>query len=348
MYIYLDVVKQFSCAMCGACCRRDWLVTVDEASYRRNAEWFSERERYDEFQKAFVRIEDRRGPGEYAYIAKGRDGGCWFLEKTNICRLHREAGHAQLDGVCQTFPRYPMDTARGLELTLSFSCPAVLALVSRTSPLAVLRSAEPPLSLGPGNAVAAVFPGQQQAGSPLRYYFELEHHFIDLVQHRGLPLGDRLGLLRETVRAIASLTGPAEPGQGLNTIIRTNYERLDAFAVPQQEAHVTAEILAEHFMVNLIFKKLFYLYGLQRTADFLEEIWRKLRTAATKPGGLEQVKALIMEMELCYNHDRKALLAKPAKPWTARPPRSAQGQGNQPGQHGGGSRQPGSGVFLGQ
>lgn len=316
MYIYLDIVKQFSCIMCGTCCRRDWLVTVDESSYRRNAEWFLRREKYDEFQKAFVRFEDQKCPGEYAYIAKARDSGCWFLAESNLCRLHKEAGHEQLDSVCQTFPRYPIETSRGLEVTLSFSCPAVLELVSRAAPLEIFRAEEPPLALVPGSAVAAVFPGQQPADSPLRYYFELEHHFIDIIQHRGLSLADRIAMLQKTVRSIESLTGSGELGQRLTGIIYTNYERLDSFSAPEQQARVTSEILAEHFMVNLIFKKLLYLYGLERTVDFLEQIWRKIQ-AVTSPDdvwNLECIKALIMEIELHYNHNRKALLDKTNKP----------------------------------
>lgn len=28
MYIYLDFVTEFSCKMCGRCCRNEWLVTL--------------------------------------------------------------------------------------------------------------------------------------------------------------------------------------------------------------------------------------------------------------------------------------------------------------------------------
>ncbi len=69
MYIYLDLFKEypeeaFTCEMCGACCRNDWLVTLDEASYQRNAQWFMAAGQSEEFQNAFVRQNGNKGLAE--------------------------------------------------------------------------------------------------------------------------------------------------------------------------------------------------------------------------------------------------------------------------------------------
>lgn len=130
MFVYLDIVEEFSCKQCGACCRNDWLVTVDEPGYRRNQSLFASQQRSEEFSTAFIPIRSGQEPGEYASIAKNENGACHFLDEQNMCRLQKLGGHEHLDRVCQLFPRYPMDTARGVEISLSFSCPEALRLAS--------------------------------------------------------------------------------------------------------------------------------------------------------------------------------------------------------------------------
>lgn len=263
MYIYPDIFPAFACACCGACCRRGWLVTVDEAAYNRNADLFTRTGRHAEFAAAFRLLESGE-PGEHAAIAKQPDGACAFLAADNRCRLHLEAGHAHLDGVCRLYPRYPMTTSRGVELTLSFSCPAVVRLATRQAPLEIIRADRPPAGLeaiDPGDFTISVFPGQQPPASPLGHYFELEHHFIDILQARALPLAARLALLGDTVAALRALRDPYTLLADLSRLTVTNYARLDA-AGPTVPETGEADILTENFLVNLVFKKTFYRHGL--------------------------------------------------------------------------------------
>lgn len=316
MYIYLDFVPQFACAMCGSCCRNAWQVTVDEDRYRANAALFARTGRAAEFAAAFQPLTGG-APGEYAAIAKRPDGGCWFLADDNHCRLHREAGHDHLDGVCRLFPRYPVDTARGTELTLSFSCPEVVRLASRPEPLQVVRSDLPPTAAGEDDDdfVAAVFPGQQPPASPLRYYFELEHHFIDIMQARPLPLAGRLALLRRTVTALGALGG--SPGDSLRRLVHENYDRLDA--LPPAPADLSpAALLTENYFVSLIFKKIFYLSGLERAMTLLESILREIAAAgagAPAPAdAYRRVSRAIMAIEFRYSHTAKHRTANSPAP----------------------------------
>ncbi|MDR3589406.1 MAG: flagellin lysine-N-methylase [Negativicutes bacterium] len=313
MYIYTDLVPQFRCVMCGDCCRADWLVTVDEEGYRRNADLFARAGCLEEFAQAFVLLSGA-SPGEHAYIAKQPGGGCWFLEDTNRCRLHRTAGHNHLDGVCQLFPRYPMNTTRGCELTLSFSCPEVVRLASRMKMLEVIRSEQPPFAIPPDSFVAGVYPEQQAPHTPLRHYFELEHHFCDIMQCRGLPVAGRLSLLADTVKAIGSLDPDDSFRQGLDGIFAANYRLLDVKAADApQEAISPADLLLENFFVNLIFKKIFYLYGLEHSMKLLLVIWRQLARARR---GLNQgedyarTRAAVMAAEFRYSHNRRELLKR--------------------------------------
>lgn len=319
MYIYLDIVENFTCQMCGTCCRNDWMVTVDKDCYDRNSRLFETLGRQDELPLAFRLLEDQAGPGEYAYIAKKEYGDCWFLGADQLCSLHKAAGHSHLDSVCQTFPRYPMNTARGIELTLSFSCPAVLEMACRTKALTVVRSDTPPIQFDENSCVAEVFPRQKPGDSVLRYYFELEQHLIDIIQCRAMPLERRLHMLKETILLLNETNEDEVIPNKLDKAFRANYEMLDQVAesaATSDQGYPVTDILIENLLVNLIFKKVFYLYGLKRTMLLLEHIWQKVNTARTQmtgEDGLAQVKTAVRDIEFQYGHDRKSLLQYLAK-----------------------------------
>jgi len=313
MYIYLDIVEEFVCEMCGNCCRNDWMVTLDEGSYQRNFLLFEKTGRSEEFPKIFIPITDESNLGEYAYIKKKTSGGCWFLTANNRCQLQGEAGHEHLDTVCQTFPRYPMDTARGTELTLSFSCPAVIRMASRMTPLTIIRSEHSPIVIKADNEVVHVYPGQQPIWDALRYYFEIEQHFIDIMQCRSLVIEERLQMIKDTVQVLCSLSQDHSIGQGLNKIFYNNYELLDrTVASVEQPNSFIPEILLENFFVNFIFKKPFYIYGLQSAVQLLEKIWiriQRARKVAISPTlDMKYTQEIIMEVEFEYSHNRRALL----------------------------------------
>ncbi|MDR3561108.1 MAG: flagellin lysine-N-methylase [Negativicutes bacterium] len=316
LYFKTDIYDEFRCVMCGTCCRNDWLVTVDAGGYERNKALFAAAGKAAEFEKVFILLKDG-GPGEYAAIAKQPDGGCWFLGSDNHCRLHREAGHGHLDPVCQLFPRYPVNTTRGVELTLSFSCPEVVRLVSRRAPLAVIRSEEPGAYIPPDSFVAGVYPEQQPVDTPLRHYFELEHHFSDILQQRCLPLAERLDLLRATALALEGLKRDEEFRTELGRIIAANYRLLDAKAGAENAAPAEAEILLEHFFVNLVFKKIFYLHGLAEGVRLLSAVWGAIAAAreqAAEPAAdLERTRAAVMAAEFEYSHHRRSLLGEREK-----------------------------------
>ena len=162
------------------------------------------------------------------------------------------------------------------------------------------------------NDVVHVYPEQQPVGNPLRYYFELEQHFIDMMQCRSMLVWERLQLIKETTQAINGLTRDQSFGQQLNRIFYDNYEFLDGkvAGLPEPKHHMP-EILLENFFVNFIFKKPFYIYGLQPTVELLDSIWQRIentRQAATDPTrDMECTKSIIMAVEFEYSHNRRAL-----------------------------------------
>jgi len=314
MFVYLDIVADFACQRCGVCCNNDWLVTVDEAGYLRNRQLFDQAGQTDEFCQAFIPLGSAAELGEYARIAKRSAGGCWFLTAENLCRLQQVAGHQHLDSVCQWFPRYPMDTERGIELSLSFSCPAALKLAVRQAPLQIVRLATSPIEMAPVDFVRHVYPSQQVSRSILRYYFELEGHLIDLLQARQLSVPERLELVRSSLRQIAIWQDPAEFGQLLNQLIQANYAKLDAAVDRQALIHDgPTHWLTENYFVNFLFRKNLYVHGI---ADFLGQLdlmAQKIvpcmeRSASAKD--TVELEQLIVAQELAWNHN---IRSRPSK-----------------------------------
>jgi len=309
MVIYLDIVKDFVCRQCGACCQNNWLVTVDEQGYRRNKELFLSAGREAEFLQAFIPLAEA-DYGEYAQIAKRPEGGCWFLTAENLCRLQQLAGHEHLDTVCQWFPRYPMDTERGIELSLSFSCPAALQLASREEPLRIVRSENSPIAMTPLDFVTYVYPSQQQENSALRYYFEIEGHLIDVLQTRQLPLTDRLAMVKQSVERLERLSDSETIGRDISHFFGTNYDRIDAAtATGASEAGRPVHWLIENYFVNFIFRKNLYSRGFANTLRQFEVMRNRLDKYLLEPDGAEadtaEAAKIIMQLELEYNHNSR-------------------------------------------
>jgi lysine-N-methylase len=282
-------------------------VSVDEEGFERNKHLLKP----TEFAQAFKRLTGPASPGEYAYIAKGANDACWFLQADNLCRLQRLAGHGHLDHVCQIFPRYPVNSARGIELTLSFSCPEVLQLVERVEPLRILRADEQPTAFSEENFIEHVFPRQKRYSDPMYYYFELEQHFIDILQYRALALPERMRLLEKTIQRIGAAEGKENPGQWLNHLFSENYTFMDGAAEHLPADGLTAEIITEHYLINVVFQKIFYTHGLMKGLRILKKFFHIIRqtllAVRDEEGAVEAAKKAVMDLEIRFLHHRSSL-----------------------------------------
>ncbi|MHC1761144.1 MAG: flagellin lysine-N-methylase [Negativicutes bacterium] len=306
IFVYLDIVREFSCKQCGVCCRNHWLVTVDEAGYRRNQDLFGATGDGAEFRQAFIPLGTAADYGEFARIAKKAAGGCWFLTEQNLCALQQRAGHDHLDAVCQWFPRYPMDTERGIEISLSFSCPAAVQLAVREQPLQIVRNERLPIDMMPQNFVTHVYPSQQPENSALRYYFEMEGHLIHVLQFRKLSLLERLAMVRQTIDSLSRLTAPDTMGRDINRLFQADYDRLDA-ALARLSAEGPLHWLIENCFVNFIFRKSLYSHGfakgLKRFDLFQERLNVFMQKADPDDEDVLAASAAIVQLELEYNHN---------------------------------------------
>jgi lysine-N-methylase len=76
--------------------------------------------------------------GERCFVQRGRR--CPFLDRENLCRIHRELGEEHTSAVCRSHPRFLEDYGALREISLSASCPAVAELLlARRDPLEFVR-----------------------------------------------------------------------------------------------------------------------------------------------------------------------------------------------------------------
>lgn len=106
LMLYLETASysQFSCTLCGDCCKLPWEIKVSEAYYRQWAEVFAA-EPSGRFRDALV---PRQEPNRHVFADFRRKPGsheCVFLESDNSCWIHKTHGEAALSEVCRTYPR---------------------------------------------------------------------------------------------------------------------------------------------------------------------------------------------------------------------------------------------------
>jgi lysine-N-methylase len=191
----------------------------------------------------------------------------------------------------------------------------VLRLVTRQEPLRIIRCDRQPFDLTEDSFILRVYPQQKRAWDPLYYYFELEQHFLDIMQCRALDVEARLDLIGRTIRTVSRSAGEDDLPRALNQIVNGNYDYLENRAAGDTAPELCpADILLEHFFVNFIFKKPFYLFGLQHTERLLKKFWQTVATrrriAPTPQDDLASTGQAICEIELHYGHDRRKLLSR--------------------------------------
>ena len=168
-----DYYQEFRC-LAGACphtCCAKWEVVIDPdtaASYRGLSGPLGDR-----LRASLVRDEE----GDWCFPLAG--DRCPFLDRENLCEIHRALGEEATSVTCREHPRFTEDYGPFREITLSASCPAANALLlGSTAPL-TFRTLE------------TEEPGEEGDGW-LSFLVPLRDRMLDLLQDRTLPLEQRL------------------------------------------------------------------------------------------------------------------------------------------------------------
>lgn len=118
-----DYYEQFRC-LAGACphtCCEKWEVVIDEETARLYAAVPGP---LGEKLRAAMETD---AEGDVCFPLSG--GRCPFLDRENLCEIHRQLGPEATSVTCRSHPRFIEDYGPFREVTLCASCPAALALL---------------------------------------------------------------------------------------------------------------------------------------------------------------------------------------------------------------------------
>lgn len=176
---YFDAFKCDG-SKCGAqCCRSDWSIYVDAATYQKYCAlpWVVEHLRAD-------------SDGRYLIVPDEKNI-CPLLGEDNLCRVQKAHGEDYLSGVCASYPRIITRFNDFIEVALSPSCPlaAELILSAETLRFEVTEADEKILRLGANNILRGI-PDDLAA-----LIFDIQLGMAAILQERRLTLNQRLIIL---------------------------------------------------------------------------------------------------------------------------------------------------------
>ncbi len=111
----------FQCEMCGICCKSGWKIIIED----RICHKLNLLSKKDDFLKKNIKIDKIDNQTLF-----NRDG-CGLLLPDNQCYLHKVYGQSSMGSVCSRYPRLYIKSPRGIEVGLSYSCPATLKLLTK-------------------------------------------------------------------------------------------------------------------------------------------------------------------------------------------------------------------------
>jgi len=126
MRIELPTIQNWSCHNCGGCCRQHLIEITEEERARIEDQNWPATEGWPVGQPI---VEWHAGPSwkKRYRLAHQADGGCVFLDKKGLCRIHAKFGEPAKPLACRVYPYALHPSAKGVTVSLRYSCPSVVA-----------------------------------------------------------------------------------------------------------------------------------------------------------------------------------------------------------------------------
>ena len=177
---YLD---EFKCdgSRCNAlCCRSDWNIFVDAATY----------EKYSALPDAEKILQHLRRDSEKFCIVPEKNC-CPFLGEDKLCRLQKAHGEDYLSQVCASYPRLITRFENFLEVAMSPTCPVAAELIFRREQFSfeIVEASEKFLRLGESHILKCI----PHDFAPL--IFDVQLAMASILQTRRLTIDQRLIVL---------------------------------------------------------------------------------------------------------------------------------------------------------
>lgn len=192
---------QYSCTLCGECCRERWRVPLDEPTCHTllKQDWqetplAEQAEKNPEF---FIQRVPTLPTGA---AFQTHAGGCVFLDTDGLCLLHKHQGASAKGIVCRLFPYLFVDAPEGVYVGYSFVCRPVRLPDELETANTILEESEASTfeearGFYPGIHYQQV-PEQVELGWDIlmtwKSYLELESGLIEILQHPDVPFSHRL------------------------------------------------------------------------------------------------------------------------------------------------------------
>ncbi|MEW5766732.1 MAG: flagellin lysine-N-methylase [bacterium] len=190
-----DIVARVQCQCCGDCCRLG-AIPLDENSLARLKARLEGNPLIP--YPPFTTLEDERG--KEVQVLNRVEGHCVFLDQNNLCLIHKGLGPEAKPRICQEFPRGAVFTPKGVFLTVSFACPAVLNYLKDKAPLRMGKTEEPNFSLPKDTSLSLM----ESFSFSWEEYLRLESSLLDILIRPEYSFEERLVmgdfLLQEIVK----------------------------------------------------------------------------------------------------------------------------------------------------
>ncbi|MCE9670613.1 flagellin lysine-N-methylase [Myxococcus stipitatus] len=143
---------------------------------------------------------DSASDDDVAYVAKGDDGHCAFLDPRRLCSLHHQHGEAVLPDACALFPRAVTRRESRLEVAGSFGCPEVVRLCLLSEDALALDAVAPELAVRP--ELARELGGADAEEGWTRHAERVRGLALRILQRREHPFGARLFMLGQLAQRL--------------------------------------------------------------------------------------------------------------------------------------------------
>lgn len=202
-----DYVKKFQCQQCGSCCLNKWRIDVNPKTVQRVTRQYASLGNADKI--AEMMQQDELGRVTMCFDEHGR---CKALTEEERCQWQLELGYEYLSDVCKVYPRLIYASSRGLEFSLSFSCPAAATTLKQAEPVSFTleEAGTSEFFFMRPSEVGYYSPERLPATDIKTHYFLIEAGLIRIMQDRSYTIGERLILIGRTLGRLAVLNGSAQ------------------------------------------------------------------------------------------------------------------------------------------
>ncbi len=199
-------MKAFNCigSECEDSCCIGWKVVIDKGTYLRYKK-AQDKELKPLFQRMINRERHQNNDVSYGKIKMVENGGCPFLDKESLCKIHRKLGAEYLSDTCALYPRHVNQIDGRLERSAVVSCPEIARIALLYSKGIQFEQVEEDIKNRISIQKSFDTEGHLYINRPERYFWDIRMFSLSLLQDRRYTLGERLVILGMVYKRIDKL-----------------------------------------------------------------------------------------------------------------------------------------------